>query len=347
MDLRKLYFEVKDHIDKIDFSTLWKGFEPLKYALYDDTSCFLNGEYIEKTADFLANTSVLFNSEYIAIWKITDDIDPEILASKIIHEMFHAFQEISRETRFPDELASLKNYNYSAHNLSIKLEENKLIVKLLEHFDSKKFEQLRSLRKFRMIKHEYEYKYEAAVEQIEGTATYVELGALEQISKEKHQKVLSEMIDNIQDPIKMIPVRVLSYSVGALFFKLLKENDKMNFDVFSDKLTTVSILDHVQAFDGTVQICAKIQEAVDAYFRETDEIIQKAEADNCCVTEGEFDLLGVNVYNARYRNGYITTTYFVAYAGEGEQTVLHGDFVIKLNEKGKVTKILKIHHSVQ
>lgn len=40
MNLEKLYYEVKKHIDTVDFSKLWKNFKPLKFALYTDTECF-------------------------------------------------------------------------------------------------------------------------------------------------------------------------------------------------------------------------------------------------------------------------------------------------------------------
>lgn len=41
MDLEKLYYEVKRHIEAIDFAKLWRGFKPLKFALYTDKVCFL------------------------------------------------------------------------------------------------------------------------------------------------------------------------------------------------------------------------------------------------------------------------------------------------------------------
>lgn len=48
MNLEKLYYEIKNYIDGIDFSRLWKGFKPLKFALYTDKECFFEGNYIEK-----------------------------------------------------------------------------------------------------------------------------------------------------------------------------------------------------------------------------------------------------------------------------------------------------------
>ena len=47
-DLKLLYIEIKKLIDTVDFSKLWCGFRPLKFALYNATECYFNGEYIPK-----------------------------------------------------------------------------------------------------------------------------------------------------------------------------------------------------------------------------------------------------------------------------------------------------------
>ena len=65
MNLESLYFEVKKYIDQVDFSKLWRGFEPLKFALYTERECFFDGAYIEKSDAFLANTSILCLSEVV------------------------------------------------------------------------------------------------------------------------------------------------------------------------------------------------------------------------------------------------------------------------------------------
>ena len=147
--LEERYYIIKKYIEKVDFDLLWKGFKPLKYALYNETECFYDGKYIEKSADFLANTSIKYNGEYIAIWNVMEDLDPIILTSKIIHEMFHGFQNINGESRFPNELEALFNYKYDDENLSIKLEEAKLTLKLLDSFMTNTFG-AKQLRKSKM-----------------------------------------------------------------------------------------------------------------------------------------------------------------------------------------------------
>ena len=90
--LDEMYFAVESYLSKINFDKLWKGFKPLKFALYNNDECFFDGKYIEKNENFLGNTSINYNGEMIAIWNVMEDISPIILCSKIIHEMFHGFQ---------------------------------------------------------------------------------------------------------------------------------------------------------------------------------------------------------------------------------------------------------------
>ncbi len=71
-----------------------------------------------------------------------EDVDSVILASKMIHEMFHGFQRENGESRFPDELDALYNYSYDACNLELKLIENRIIASLSESFDSEEYKRL-------------------------------------------------------------------------------------------------------------------------------------------------------------------------------------------------------------
>ena len=36
INLERKYYEVKNYIDTVDFSRLWKNFKPFKFALYTD-----------------------------------------------------------------------------------------------------------------------------------------------------------------------------------------------------------------------------------------------------------------------------------------------------------------------
>ena len=181
MNLDELYSRVSETISSLDFGRIWPGFRPLKFALYDDEKCFYDGAYIEKNDDFCANTSISFQGGQIAIWKVVDDLPDPVLASKIVHEMFHGYQTVENWNCWADEMEALYRYQYNADNLSLKLRENELLLRILDHFDEASYQELLSHRKRRSERHPYEYAYESKVEEIEGTATYVEWMTLWQL----------------------------------------------------------------------------------------------------------------------------------------------------------------------
>lgn len=79
-------------LNRVDSAALWPGFAPLRFTVYGQERCFFDGVYVEKTAHFCVNTAIKYNGERIAIGQVEEECDVEILASKMIHEMFHAFR---------------------------------------------------------------------------------------------------------------------------------------------------------------------------------------------------------------------------------------------------------------
>ena len=62
---------------------------------------------------------------------------------------------------------------------------------LSSNFNEADFKEFLQIRKYRFETFRYEYHYESCVEQIEGTANYVELQCLKQLSAEFFEKKLS------------------------------------------------------------------------------------------------------------------------------------------------------------
>ena len=339
-DLKELYGVVSQYVNEVRCNELWRGFQPLRFALYNDNECFFDGEYIEKTEAFLANTSIEYNGEYIAIWNVTGEMDPKILASKMIHEMFHGFQNKNKESRFPQELNALQCYHYSDENLSIKLRENQLIAELTEKFSKEKLDLLLQYRRYRYNHFQYEYLYEAKVEQIEGTANYVELNALKQISEELYSDKLEQMKKSITNPANLLPIRIVSYDIGALLLHIIKENGIAVDEGFSDTTFSESLIGTIE--EKKPYECTGMSQYMDTYFGKAQRVIDKAIQNNEIVMEGESSLLAVNVYNAVCLNGYITSTYFVMYGEEENPTTLYGNFVIESPKEGVVIRIYKM-----
>lgn len=81
--------------------------------------------------------------------------------------------------------------------------------------------------------------------------------------------------------------------------------------------------------------------AVEAFRRETDSIIRSALEKNLIVLNGPLELTGVNVYNARCLGGFITSTYFVMFRDGQEDKMLHGNFVIKMQDEKTVAAVYR------
>lgn len=340
MKLDELYYKVKASIDKIDFNLLWEGFYPLKFALYNHDECFFNGKYIEKTDAFIGNTSIKYNGEMIAIWHVMEDIDPVILCSKMIHEMFHGFQNIHGESRFPDEIHAIYNYNINDENLSIKLEESKCIHLLIDKFDLEKFNKLLGLRKYRELKFPYEYLYETKIEQIEGTANYIELSVLKQLNKNLYMNKINEMRNRILNPKIFLPIRIISYDVGALLLHVLTANNiKINKDFNKDYFLFENVK-NANAYN--IFSKESFVEVISDYHLMTKKIIDKSILLNNIISNKEHKILAFNVYNARYLDNYIVTEHFLMYEDNDLPVIKYGNFVLKTDAYGIANRIYQL-----
>ena len=337
MNLEMQYMQVKEAISSLDLGRIWPGFKPLKFALYNDEKCFFDGHYIEKTDAFCANTSIIYEGEHIAIWMVQQCLDKSVLTSKIVHEMFHGYQSIMKWDCWPNELESLYHYQYDAENLSLKLRENELLLALLDRFDASALRELMALRKLRSMKYPYEFSYESKVEEIEGTANYVEWEVLKQLDKTKADALIEHMRTVMTKPEYLFPIRISSYFTGALMINALRGAGIYRFEA-ADRPTILSFIKDIEPSNGLFPekeaVLGSVASAVEAFHQATDSIIRSALERDLVVLKGPLELTGVNVYNARCLRGFITSTYFVMYRDGKEDKMLQGNFVIKMeNEK--------------
>lgn len=340
MKLHEVYGEIKERIDRIRFDALFRGFRPVGFALYNENECCLNGVYIEKTDAFCANTSIDFQGERIAIWNLSNGFsDLDELAASIVHEMFHAFQELSSESRWPNEMQALKEYRYDAENLSIKLREARLMREILESRDSAKFIELLALRKARSLRFPAAFDYESRVEQIEGTANSVELAALSALAPEKTEKRWKTLLSRIADPKEYCPIRQISYLTGAAIFACIRLCSDFDPQAFSDVPFSIGVLDGVTPFAGECAIDPDAAACVSNYAAETERIIADAMRKNEIVLSGRYPLGSLNIWNARRKGSYAVSDYFVAYIDNGDWKTLNGDFVIELDEQDRILRV--------
>jgi hypothetical protein len=344
MMLQSIYNSIQKRLSQVSFSLLWPGFQPVKFALYNASHCFFDGQYISKTDEFIANTTILFQGEQIAIWKIMDDetsIDVDVLTSKIVHEMFHAFQQLSNEHRYPNELEAVQRYAINHRNLSSKLIEAKLLKTCLQDQSESALDSFLRMRKQRFVEFSYEVTYEAQIEQIEGSAQYVELLTLGQLNAQKGQLAWERVVESIQDPQRYFPIRVVSYAIGAVVLRVLNQQGILKPILNASLPFSLAMIEGIEPNTTPIPRDTTIDEYISTYRAVTNRIIQNALVKNEVVVEGDYPLLGLNVYDARCEEHFVTSTYFVMVEVDGQPKVFNGDFIIELNEHGRVAKVYR------
>lgn len=332
MNLQQVYDSIKERMNALDFSALWKGFHPFRFALYNDTACCLDGRLTEKPEEFFANTAIHYHGEHMAIWKLAQEPqDIDALAASIVHEMFHAFQLDCGEKRYPDERRALLAYHYAAENLSAKLQEAEWMHAILEG-NEEKFSALLSLRKLRKQLFPKQYDYEARMEQIEGTANHVEWLALRQMAPEKGKARLLKMLDDMTNVGKYFPIRRISYTIGAVLLCCIKKCSPFAFWGFGERPFSDEILDDVSAASSGITVRPEISAHLTAYNEETERRIQAALKKGEICLKGSYPLVSLNIWNARWNGKYALSNHFVAYLDENRPKFLNGHFVVEMDE---------------
>ena len=344
MRLDELYDQLSRTISALDFERIWPGFAPLKFALYDNKHCVLDGSYIEKTDAFCANTSIVYQGEQIAIWNVAEEIKPAILASKIVHEMFHGFQNRQGWDCWADEMEALYHYAYSAGNLSLKLRENELLLSLLDGFDSASFLELLSLRRLRGERNPYEFAYESKVEEIEGSATFVEWMVLKQLDEQAAHAMEARMRSLLTKPDYLFPIRISSYYTGALLIHAMIGAGVYSYNS-AERPVIRTIMRGIRPSDGGFpgkDACyQRARDAIASFSKASEAIITSALEKNEVVVQGPVEVVCVNIYDARCYKGYMTSRYFLQYRDSGGQKTIYGNFVLKMADEKTIACVYR------
>lgn len=340
MKLDTAYAAVRARLDALDFSTLWRGFRPMRFALYNGEACYFDGAFVKKTDEFAANTAIMYHGEHIAIWNLTEEPeDLDVLASCLAHEMFHAFQELSGESRWADEMDALTRYRYDADNISARLAEAEHMRAILSGGGGTHFEKLLALRKARSVRFPYEYAYEARIEQIEGSANYVELRALSLLDAEKGKRGWERALAQIAEPERYAPARVVSYLTGAALLGCIRRCSGYDFEAFTDIPFAEGILAEAAGMALPVVRDMRAETVCKAYEAETQRIIDTALAKNQIVLRGCYPLDSLNIWDARRSGRYAVSNLFLAYRDGGRARNLEGNFVVELDGEGNVLTV--------
>lgn len=341
--MRSIYDRLKQKIDTLDFTKLYPGFYQMPFALYNDTKVYLESRVIDKTDQFYGNTSIQFEGEPMAIWYLLDtDIDNlDVLASKLVHEMFHAYQMKQNDPRFPNEIQGVR-YPYNAQNLSIKHKEHTLIKNLIDAFNEADFKSLCALKSYRKDHYPNAYAYESAIETIEGMAVYVELKALKQLNKETFDQTVDRLKASLVDPLKLVPIRPINYTSGALTLLLAEQNGIDFVHPIGEEKTNISALICGDTPFEDVSI-PKTDQTIDHLVNTYKETVKvnietKLKAYDTHI-KGVFDIVGLDPMNTMFDNNTLYCKHILAYKDKDKVHYIKQASVSRVNEAMQLLEI--------
>ncbi|MFE3973482.1 MULTISPECIES: hypothetical protein [unclassified Peribacillus] len=230
---------IAEDLFKAKLENYWPGFELVAYALYDKKNVYLFNHpkfsndqqstyhILSWDVQFTGDTIILFEEYPTAIVNMESYEEYEGLYSILIHELFHGYQYIKGEKRFPDEMMGI-TYPLSKDNVELRNQERTNLYRaLLENNIIKKKQYLNNfiaLREKRTAKIKEYLTYEKLIETVEGPAWYVELKAYSEKSPHDYHSVLKKYGQQLLNKYKSTSsIRRSCYSSGLFMCLLLEE----------------------------------------------------------------------------------------------------------------------------
>jgi len=331
-----IYNTIEKKINTINFEKLFLGFPRFEFALYNDNIVVMKDQIIPYDNRFIGNTSITYEGKHIAIWKIdTIYVHFNTLATKIVHEMFHAWQMKLQEKRFPNEHQGLF-YHYEKYNISMKFDETKYLLKAYEDEDKNALEKFVNLRERRRRDYPLEVQFEEGVETIEGMATYVELEALKMLDVDEYHKAYDRLKDSIKNIGHYIPIRAVSYDVGALMIMVAKslEMEYVHEIGEEDRPLYKLIFTDVPLIDFYYENTLVDLEFLDGYYQDILSRITNVLISNPRIHHCDY-VVGFDPLNTFKIEKYVYYRHFVMIQSNDRQIFIRNEAVGELDEFGQ------------
>lgn len=343
--MKELFDEISKRLNCIDFEYIWPGFCRYEFAIYTSEKVQFKDKEIPWNNNFIGNTSINYNGKYIAIWNVGDSIndkksmDIDVLASNIVHEMFHAFQYENGEKRFPNDLLTL-SYPQNFENFSLKYQENKLLVEAFEEQELTKKREL--LNYFAGIRFKRESiignmcQCEYLTETVEGTAEYVGTMALKMLSESKYFSRVKSYMKLLYDfTSDQLNIRHISYYIGTILLLVandanisirhsIKEENKPIFEIIAKSLSPKSI----EVFHYEEKIKLAMDEIQNSHKKEIEFFLNGAKLKK----SGNFYISGYDPMNMIRVDDYILCKTYVRLTDEctREEVIFMGETLLQL-----------------
>ena len=186
--------QISNDLTKANIQKYWTNFELVAYGLFDEKNVYLFNhpnycgdtyQIVTKDDQFIGCTLILFEEYPTAIIDMRLYDEYEELYSLVVHELFHGYQYIRGENRFPDEIMGM-TYPLLQENIELRSRERKMLYNavLLDDLAEKRkcINEFITIREKRADKMKEYLLYENFTETIEGPAFYIEYKAYTQMS---------------------------------------------------------------------------------------------------------------------------------------------------------------------
>lgn len=331
--MKSIHHEISLRVERLYFNSIHPGFHPFRFAIYDDTKVCFGESEIPWDSRFVGNTAIDYNGEIIAIWNMKCAIsDMNVLTSKLVHEMLHAYQQERKDTRFPDEMDGAF-YPRDLNNFRLRYVENQFLIGLTEKFDATAWSDFKAKRAYRLRHYQEAVNYEIKAEEIEGGAKFAELGALKRLSPGLYQKELDAIVTALRSPAKIFDARLLSYDTGCLIRIISADNGLEPANWGTEK---PAALNDTEATD-----VPGLDAEFDRYFGEIDKKVKDILAGGENLDTSEKSLLLFDPYNVRSSGDYLYHPNIVGIGTDKKHMeLLMGTYVTKM--KGRTRAIKEI-----
>lgn len=318
----------------------WEGFKSVAFAFYNKDKVYLYNHPKFNTAglspyllpwseDFVGDTLILFEEHPTAIVDLDLHEEIEDIYAICVHELFHGYQYLRGDERFPDELLII-TYPLSPENIELRNQERHHLY--LSVMAATMEERNHAMNRFIALREAREdllgdyVRNEYWIETLEGPAWYVELNAYAEKSTLPNDEILekysSYLIDDIESSAH---IRRSCYGSGLFICLLLNELHSDWKEQFMK--SNLSLYAFFKQFAD--QVVTPLEEL--AVSKETEEIVLAVKTSR----EKEFIEFGNLEGHHLYIEGDMSSTSFnpMGIIG-GDAKCLHKGFLkIKINEE--------------
>jgi len=259
MNIDQICQEIKMKMGQINWHSYWPNFKPVAYSIYNKDHVFLfnhpafsdqnEPSRFEWEEQFVGDTLILFKDYPTAIVNIDRYQSFNQLFAVLMHELFHGYQSLMDETRFPDELSAV-SYPLEIENIELRTKERYCLDQALhEEEPNKRMGHLQAFVEYRtkresILKDSIQYEY--MIESVEGPAWYIELLALVEVGDHTFADQLTPYRHSLLDAYESnLHLRRSCYSSGLFMCLLLEKLDPQWKGIFiQSELSLYQLLTH-------------------------------------------------------------------------------------------------------